>query len=53
MVKEVEKGNRTFYTCEACGLTYEERIWTERCEDFCTKHRACSLEITSHAVQIK
>lgn len=53
MVKEVKKGGRTFYTCEVCGLAYDEKIWAERCEDYCSKHNACSLEITSHAVHVE
>jgi len=52
MVKEVKRGDNKFYTCEECGLAYRERIWAEKCEAFCSKHHACSLEITSHAVQI-
>ena len=52
MVREMKKKGKTFYTCEVCGLAYEERIWAEKCEDFCVKHGACSLEITSHAVHI-
>jgi len=24
--------------------------WAEKCEEFCKKHHACSLEITKHAV---
>jgi hypothetical protein len=52
MVREMKRKGKTFYTCEVCGLAYEERVWAERCEDFCVKHRACSLEITSHAVHV-
>jgi len=39
------------HICEECGLAYGERAWAEKCERFCSKHRACSLGITSHAVQ--
>lgn len=53
MVREMKKKGKSYYTCEVCGFTYEERAWAEKCEDFCTKHHACSLEITSHAVQIE
>jgi hypothetical protein len=51
MVKEVKGLDRTLYVCEVCGLNYEERMWAEKCEDFCARHHACSLEITSHAVK--
>ncbi len=51
MVKEVKSGDRVFYTCEVCNLAYEERVWAERCEEFCSAYNACSLEITSHAIR--
>jgi len=52
MVKEVKKEGFTFYICEECGLAYKEKTWAEKCERFCSKHHACSLEITSHAVKM-
>jgi hypothetical protein len=51
VIKEVEKEGESFYICEECGLAYREKIWAEKCERFCSKHHACSLEITSHAAQ--
>lgn len=51
MVKEVVKNGEAVYICEACGHAYRERIWAEKCEDFCTKHHACSISITSHAIR--
>ncbi|MBS7617515.1 hypothetical protein KEJ25_02765 [Candidatus Bathyarchaeota archaeon] len=53
MVKEERRENETFYICEECGLAYKERSWAERCEEFCSKYRSCSLEITKHAIQMK
>jgi len=51
LVREVKKDDRRLYACEECGLFYEERAWAERCEKYCSRHHACSLEITSHAVR--
>jgi len=51
MVKEVRKDDKILYICEECGLAYRERVWAEKCEKFCSKHHACSFEITRHAVQ--
>lgn len=50
MVRKLKRENKVLYMCEECGLVYEERIWAEKCEEFCKKHHACSLEITKHAV---
>ncbi len=38
------------FQCEKCGFKYASRELAKKCEEFCTKHRACSLEITKHAV---
>jgi len=51
VVKEVKKGSKKLYVCEVCGLKYGEKVWAEKCEEFCFKHHSCSLEITSHAVR--
>jgi hypothetical protein len=51
MVKEEKSGDRIFYTCEVCNLAYEERVWAEKCEEFCSTYNACSLEITSHVIK--
>ncbi len=50
MVRKVHKKGEILYACEVCELTYEERSWAEKCQDHCTEHNACSLEITSHSL---
>jgi hypothetical protein len=45
--------DKLYHTCEVCGLHYEEKLWARKCEDYCTKHNACSIEITSHAIELK
>jgi len=50
MVRKLKRENKVLYMCEECGLIYEEGGWAEKCEEFCKKHHACSLEITKHAV---
>ncbi|NHV97574.1 MAG: hypothetical protein HA494_07315 [Thaumarchaeota archaeon] len=52
MVRSIIKGHQILYECEECHLLYREKTWAERCEEFCTKHHACSLEITKHAVRL-
>ena len=51
MVKEFTYNGETVYVCEKCGLKYRKRIWAEKCEEFCTKYNACSIEITKHAIK--
>ncbi|MEM1574500.1 MAG: hypothetical protein QW755_00220 [Nitrososphaerota archaeon] len=45
MVKEING----FYICEECKLKYKEKIWAEKCEEWCRKYKSCNLEITKHA----
>lgn len=52
MVREIRKNGETLYVCEVCGFKYKEKHWAEKCQDYCSKHNACSLEITNHAVQV-
>jgi len=51
MVKEIKRDSKSLYVCEVCGLKYRERRLAEECEEFCSKHNSCSLEIIKHAVR--
>jgi predicted ATP-dependent serine protease len=51
VVKILKRKDKVLYVCKECGFVYEERMWAEKCEDFCGKYHSCSLEITSHAVK--
>ncbi|MDP3742501.1 MAG: hypothetical protein Q8R15_04250 [Candidatus Micrarchaeota archaeon] len=39
------------YKCSECGLKYREKETAKKCEAFCKKYNACSLEIIKHAVK--
>ena len=52
MVREIRKNGEKLYACEICKLLYKEKAWTEKCQDFCEKYNACSLGITSRAVNV-
>jgi len=51
MVKQIKKANKVFYQCEDCGLYYKTKIFAVKCENFCKTRKACSLEITKHAIR--
>ena len=53
MVKEAKINNKTYYQCEICKFYYLDKNWAEKCEEFCKKHNACSIEITKHAVRLE
>lgn len=51
MVEEIKASDGTLYVCERCRIRYRERTWAEKCEDFCSRYNACSIEIVKHAVK--
>ena len=50
MVNEVTKNGKTYYQCDICKFYYTDRKTAQECEDFCKKHKSCSIEITGKAV---
>ncbi|MCW4020165.1 MAG: 7-cyano-7-deazaguanine synthase [Candidatus Bathyarchaeota archaeon] len=53
MVREIHNNGETLYICEVYGFGYSKKSWAEKCQDYCSKYKACSLEITGQAVQRK
>jgi hypothetical protein len=49
MVLKVKVCGLDDYMCEECGFLYHELETAVRCEDFCRRNHACSLEITAKA----
>lgn len=47
------KKEKDFYQCKECGLHYEKEGLAKACYEFCSKHKACSLEITKQSVEQK
>ena len=52
MVKEVKQNSERLYTCEVCMFAYKDKKTASDCQDFCTTHNSCSMEITKHAVGV-
>jgi len=50
MVKKIKKNGKEIFICEVCRLGYENKENAEACQNFCSTHNACSLEITSKAI---
>ena len=50
MEEEIKKVDKTYYTCEICKFTYEDKEWDEKCQAWCDEHQPCNMEITKHAV---
>lgn len=39
------------YQCPECGLHYLDKALAKKCENFCKKNKACSLELAKHSTE--
>lgn len=46
-----EPPKNKLYKCSECGLSYQEKKWADKCEEWCRRYKSCNLEITNHAVE--
>jgi len=51
MVNKISTDKWIYFKCMECGFLYKEKPWAEKCEDYCKRYHACSVEITKHAVK--
>lgn len=52
MISRKKKGKSIFFSCDECGLTYETKELARKCEQWCSEHNSCNIEITSHAIEV-
>lgn len=51
MVKKINKNRDEFYQCQECEFLYKEKLWAEKCEQWCKEHKSCNIEIIKHAIK--
>ena len=39
------------YECRECGLLYGEKEWARKCEEWCSRHKSCNIDIMKHAIK--
>ncbi|MGC9037808.1 MAG: hypothetical protein ACP5GD_02975 [Candidatus Micrarchaeia archaeon] len=39
------------YFCEVCGLHYTSKELAEKCQQWCSHHNSCNLEIARQSVE--
>ena len=39
------------YYCSVCGYGYASESLAKECEEYCTTHNSCSLQITARAIR--
>lgn len=52
MIKEIEIEGRKYYECGVCSLDCTEREWAEKCDQWCSTHQSCNLEVIKHAAGV-
>ena len=52
MVAETNLQGKIVYKCEKCGWLYRDIETAEKCQDWCEKHKACSMEYQKHAIKL-
>ncbi len=50
MVEKIEKNNKFYFACSVCGFVYDKEEIAKSCENWCSTHKTCSLQITKHAL---
>lgn len=50
MVLEVRILDSKYYACEECGMIYGDLGTASRCEEWCSSHGSCNVNITREAV---
>ena len=41
----------TIYKCTICEMSFEEKEWSDKCQDWCENHHSCNAEITKHSIK--
>ncbi|MGB9613693.1 MAG: hypothetical protein ACPL4K_05945 [Candidatus Margulisiibacteriota bacterium] len=39
------------FKCRVCGLTYREKEWADKCQEWCSTHDSCNLEVIMHSIE--
>jgi YHS domain-containing protein len=39
------------YQCSICKLHYKDEILADRCNEWCSTHKSCNLEIAWHSIE--
>jgi len=50
VVLEVKKKGKKYFICSVCGFVYKNKKYAEECQDFCSTHASCSMELQKKAV---
>ena len=41
----------TKYKCTICEMSFAEKEWADKCQDWCETQHSCNTEITKHAIK--
>ncbi|MBI5392346.1 hypothetical protein HZA96_00620 [Candidatus Woesearchaeota archaeon] len=43
--------NEKLFSCNICGINYQEEIYAKQCNEWCKRNNSCNLNIIKHAVK--
>ena len=39
------------YICDVCEISFEDKKWADKCENWCNTQHSCNAEIINHAIK--
>ncbi len=50
MVKKTLVDDASIYKCGICGFGYKDKDMAQKCQNWCSVHKSCNLQITKNAI---
>ncbi|MBU5537361.1 MAG: hypothetical protein QXO57_00980 [Candidatus Aenigmatarchaeota archaeon] len=50
MPQKILIGDKEIYKCVICGFGYKNKDLAEKCQNWCSTHKSCNLQITKNAI---
>jgi len=50
MVEKTLADGAKIYKCEMCGFGYKDKDTAQKCQNWCSTHKSCNLQITKNAI---
>jgi hypothetical protein len=51
VVKKIDLKSKKVFQCEECKLYYDDKLWAQKCEEWCKNHHTCNIEISKHRIR--
>ncbi len=51
-MKKKIKDKTNIFECKYCRMQYVDKNWADQCEEWCSDHKSCNLDITLHNIEV-